>query len=68
MGDPSRDPWLTEPTCEQCHGSNDMLGYHKGFTNLHTHGWHVSPQEPADAAHLEIPAGQTCDYEYDPAY
>ena len=22
MGDPARNPWVTEPNCEQCHGSN----------------------------------------------
>ena len=22
MGDPGRNPWVTEPNCEQCHGSN----------------------------------------------
>jgi FtsP/CotA-like multicopper oxidase with cupredoxin domain len=43
----------------------NMLGYQKNFTNLHTHGWHVSPEEPADAAHLSIPPGGTYHYEYD---
>lgn len=48
------------PTTEK-----NVLGFEKNHTNLHTHGWHVSPMEPADAAHLDIPAGGTYDYEYD---
>jgi len=43
----------------------NMLGFEKNHTNLHTHGWHVSPEEPSDAAHLDIPAGYEYDYEYD---
>ncbi|HEY5998389.1 MAG TPA: hypothetical protein VI078_03700 [bacterium] len=26
MGDPTREPWATEPTCEQCHGKNYTTG------------------------------------------
>ncbi|MCL4402961.1 MAG: cytochrome c family protein, partial [Acidobacteria bacterium] len=26
MGDPNRNPWVTEPTCEQCHGTNYSTG------------------------------------------
>lgn len=43
----------------------NLLGYQKNMTNLHTHGWHVSPKEPADAAHLNLMPDQTYDYEYD---
>lgn len=43
----------------------NLLGYQKNMTNLHTHGWHVSPKEPADAAHLNILPDQTYNYEYD---
>lgn len=43
----------------------NLLGYQKNRTNLHTHGWHVSPKEPADAAHLDILPDQTYKYEYD---
>jgi FtsP/CotA-like multicopper oxidase with cupredoxin domain len=43
----------------------NLLGFERNHTNLHTHGWHVSPREPADAAHLDIPAGGSYDYEYD---
>jgi FtsP/CotA-like multicopper oxidase with cupredoxin domain len=43
----------------------NLLGYQKNITNLHTHGWHVSPEEPSDAVHLRIAPGQTYQYEYD---
>lgn len=43
----------------------NMLGFEKNHTNLHTHGFHVSPEEPSDAAHLNIPAGGTYNYVYD---
>ncbi len=43
----------------------NILGFVKNHTNLHTHGLHVSPMEPADAAHLDIGPGETYDYEYD---
>lgn len=45
-------------------GTN-ILGYERGITNIHTHGFHVSPKEPADAAHLMVMAGETYDYQYD---
>jgi FtsP/CotA-like multicopper oxidase with cupredoxin domain len=45
-------------------GSN-ILGYERGITNVHTHGFHVSPKEPADAAHLMIMPKETYDYVYD---
>ena len=32
---------------------NNILGFVKNVTNLHTHGWHVSPMEPADACASE---------------
>ena len=43
----------------------NLLGYQKNITNLHTHGWHVSPEEPADAVHLKIYPGDLYPYEYD---
>ncbi|MCL4501403.1 MAG: multicopper oxidase family protein [Deltaproteobacteria bacterium] len=43
----------------------NTLGYQKNITNLHTHGWHVSPQEPGDAVLMEILPGQSYDYQYD---
>lgn len=45
-------------------GTN-ILGYTRGITNIHTHGFHVSPEEPADAAHMAINSGDVYDYEYD---
>lgn len=45
----------------------NALGYQKNITNLHTHGWHVSPQAPADFALLEILPGQTYQYQFDTA-
>jgi FtsP/CotA-like multicopper oxidase with cupredoxin domain len=43
----------------------NFLGFEKNHTNIHTHGLHVSPKEPADAAHLDILPGHGYDYEYD---
>ncbi len=34
-------------------------------TNLHTHGWHVSPAGNSDNIFLHIEPGQTFNYEYD---
>jgi len=45
----------------------NTLGYQKNITNLHTHGWHVSPQEPADYILLEILPGQTYQHQFDTA-
>lgn len=42
----------------------NLLGFERGPNNIHTHGFHVSPEEPADAAHIAIPAGGTYNYEY----
>ena len=46
----------------------NILGFTRGITNLHTHGWHVSPEAPADDAHLAIPPGGSYDYVYDHAF
>jgi FtsP/CotA-like multicopper oxidase with cupredoxin domain len=41
----------------------NLLGHVKNVTNVHVHGWHVSPGLdamtgiPADAVHLQVPAG-----------
>jgi len=45
-------------------GTN-ILGYERGITNIHTHGFHVSPEEPSDAAHIHIMPGETYNYTYD---
>ena len=34
-------------------------------TNLHTHGWHVSPKQPSDDVLMAIEPGETFDYSYD---
>ncbi len=43
----------------------NILGFMKNVSNIHTHGWHVSPKEPSDAAHLHIMPGQTYNYVYE---
>lgn len=45
--------------------ATNLLGFEKNHTNVHTHGWHVSPMEPSDAAHIDIPAQGSYDYVYD---
>ena len=45
--------------------AQNILGFANNISNIHTHGWHVSPMEPADAAHLSIYPGFGYDYEYD---
>lgn len=34
-------------------------------TNLHTHGWHVSPRQPSDDVLMAVVPGTTFDYAYD---
>ncbi|SNT35424.1 multicopper oxidase family protein [Rhodococcoides kyotonense] len=34
-------------------------------TNLHTHGWHVSPKQPSDDVLMAVEPGETYDYAYD---
>ena len=43
----------------------NLLGYQKNLTNLHTHGWHVSPEPPADYVMYHIGAGETYNHVYD---
>ena len=43
----------------------NILGFTKNVSNIHTHGWHVSPKEPSDVAHLHIMPGKTYNYSYD---
>ena len=48
MGNPDRNPWVTEPTCEQCHGSNHSTGgelyrHAKGHGGLYCAACHNSP-------------------------
>ena len=43
----------------------NLLGYRRNVTNLHTHGLHVSPQEPADYVMYELYPGETRHHVYD---
>jgi FtsP/CotA-like multicopper oxidase with cupredoxin domain len=43
----------------------NMLGFQKNFTNLHTHGFHVSPKDPSDFMMYELAPGQFKDHVYD---
>jgi FtsP/CotA-like multicopper oxidase with cupredoxin domain len=43
----------------------NLLGYQKNITNLHTHGWHVSPEEPADFVMYHLMPGETYHHVYD---
>jgi len=50
MGDPNRNPWVTEPNCEQCHGSNYSTGgtlyrHSKGHGGIYCAACHNSPHE-----------------------
>jgi FtsP/CotA-like multicopper oxidase with cupredoxin domain len=54
------------------HVTNDLpedgvnpIGFARGATNIHTHGWHVSPMDPMDNVHRHIEPGETWTYEYD---
>jgi len=41
------------------------LGFRRHVTNLHTHGWHVSPEEPADFVMYSLRHGESYHHEYD---
>jgi FtsP/CotA-like multicopper oxidase with cupredoxin domain len=43
----------------------NILGYTKNITNIHTHGWHVSPSGKSDNVFLHITPGEEFLYEYD---
>ncbi len=45
--------------------STNLLGVQNNLQNLHTHGWHVSPKEPADYILYSLPPGETYVHEYD---
>ena len=54
------------------HVANDLpadginrLGFARGATNIHTHGWHVSPTDPMDNSHRRIESGEAWTYEFD---
>ena len=43
---------------------NNLLGYQRNLTNLHTHGWHVSPEPPADYVMYKLDTNDTYYHEY----
>lgn len=43
----------------------NILGHTKNITNIHTHGWHVSPSGKSDNVFLHINPGGESLYEYD---
>jgi FtsP/CotA-like multicopper oxidase with cupredoxin domain len=43
----------------------NILGFRKNVTNLHTHGWHVSPSGNADNIFLHFEPGEEFLFEYD---
>lgn len=43
----------------------NILGYTKNITNIHTHGWHVSPSGKSDNVFLHLNPGDEFLYEYD---
>jgi FtsP/CotA-like multicopper oxidase with cupredoxin domain len=42
----------------------NILGFARGATNIHTHGWHVSPEDPMDNSHRRIESGETWTYKF----
>ena len=46
-------------------GDANPLGEQRGATNLHTHGWHVSPADPADNVMRRLEPGDSYTYTYD---
>lgn len=44
-------------------GTN-ILGHNRDITNLHTHGLHVSPREPADDMMTMLMSGDVWEYDY----
>jgi len=45
--------------------ATNLLGYQKNVTNLHTHGWHVSPKPPSDYVMYHLMHGETYNHVYD---
>lgn len=45
--------------------ATNLLGYQKNITNLHTHGLHVSPEDPADYVMYHLMSGETKHHVYD---
>lgn len=45
--------------------SLNFLGHKRNITNIHTHGLHVSPKEPADSMMIQLKPGESYNYVYD---
>ena len=45
--------------------TKNILGFARGVTNIHTHGWHVSPSGMMDDVMRVFAPGQSGDYLYD---
>ena len=43
----------------------NILGHVRNMTNIHTHGWHVSPAGNSDNIFINIKPGEQFTYEYD---
>ncbi|MCL5271646.1 MAG: multicopper oxidase family protein [bacterium] len=43
----------------------NLLGYQRNITNLHTHGWHVSPNSPSDFVMYDLMPGETFHHIYE---
>jgi FtsP/CotA-like multicopper oxidase with cupredoxin domain len=43
--------------------NENILGFTQNITNIHTHGWHVSPQEPADNVMRQFAPGQATGFD-----
>jgi FtsP/CotA-like multicopper oxidase with cupredoxin domain len=46
-------------------GSQNILGFTRGVTNIHTHGWHVSPSGMMDDVMRQFWPGESGDFLYD---
>jgi FtsP/CotA-like multicopper oxidase with cupredoxin domain len=43
----------------------NFLGYDREVTNLHTHGWHISPEAPSDYVMYSLRSGERYRHTYD---
>ena len=48
-------------------GTKNIIGFTRGVTNIHTHGWHVSPSGTMDDVMRQFQPGQSGDHVYDTA-
>lgn len=46
--------------------NENILGFTQNITNIHTHGWHVSPKDPADNVMRKFTPGQATGFDLDP--